>query len=121
MTERDDQRLALREYYLAVMDETGMSAQAWAEKAKTTPTNITRLTAKDGWEDSSIPRADTLAKIFKAVPGGISIHPPDIFFSGQHLRLTDNEREALAILRAAPEKRVSKAVRVLREFLSQDD
>src|SRR5262252_465092 len=56
-------RVAIRKWVRTVLEETGWSAEEWARKATTSPTNITRILAA---EQFSLPNADTLVKLAHA-------------------------------------------------------
>ncbi len=60
----------LRAWMRRVIDQTGWSARAWADKAKTSASNITRFLAKD---DAPLPNMRTLAKLAAVAP---SFPPP---------------------------------------------
>ncbi len=72
------QKENIRHWMQAVLQETGWSAAEWARRANTSPSNITRLLARD---DASIPRIETLLKLSETVPEDANI-PPLPFLRG---------------------------------------
>lgn len=66
---REPDRQAIRAWMQQVINKTGWSARHWADKAKTSPTNITRFLDKD---DASMPTLRTLAKLAAVTP----VSPP---------------------------------------------
>ena len=56
----DGTRASIRRWIRTVLQEQGWSAEEWARRAGTSPTNITRILAV---EDFSLPNADTLARL----------------------------------------------------------
>jgi len=53
---------SVRQWVRTVMQQQGWSAEEWARRAATTPTNITRILSTD----KSLPNADTLARLAQA-------------------------------------------------------
>ncbi len=66
------QKEIIRDWMQSVLLATGWSAAEWARRADTSPSNITRLLAKD---DASIPRIETLLKLAAMVPPEAGIEP----------------------------------------------
>lgn len=93
MDKKAEQRVALRAYYRAVLDETKWSAATWAKIAGTTSTNITRMTSEK-WETAPVPGVDTVAKLFGAVPSNVKVLPPKIFGEAVWLSLSEDEQRA---------------------------
>jgi SOS-response transcriptional repressor LexA len=56
---QDQIQQSVRRWVRTVMHEQGWSAEEWARRAATTPTNITRILSTD----KSLPNADTLARL----------------------------------------------------------
>ena len=59
----DGTRASIRRWIRTVLQEQDWSAEEWARRADTSPTNITRILAV---EDFSLPNADTLARLATA-------------------------------------------------------
>lgn len=66
----------LAEWMRAVMAATGWSAAAWAKRAGTSASNLTRMVASP--DLAAVPRADTLAKLARAVPESADIASPSL-------------------------------------------
>lgn len=80
------ERRTIRVWMRQVMQEHGLSANAWAMKAGTSPTNITRFLNSDS---KFIPSARTLAKLAKVVRS-----------SPQFLNATKQERIKIPVMDA---------------------
>jgi len=71
-----DYRNEIKHWMDAVIDATGWSPRAWALRAGTSATNITRFRRDP--QGASSPTVSVLAKLAAAVPQDVIIPPPDI-------------------------------------------
>ena len=79
---------SVRRWVRTVMHQQGWSAEEWARRAATTPTNITRILSSD----KSLPNADTLARLAR-----IAGSQPDLVGTGDkaaagHVPLLDHDQ-----------------------------
>ena len=67
-----NQKEIIRQWMQSVLNATGWSAAEWARRAGTSPSNVTRLLARD---EASIPRIETLLKLTAIIPAEADVEP----------------------------------------------